>query len=90
MARCGKGAMCEFTFKELRIFLFGKKVCKECNVKMNRYKNYTIKEGIEVESIRSIDIMYTSDAKVRVYSFMYKCPNCNYEISLSEMANKEG
>lgn len=81
-----------FTPKELRYFLFGKKVCPRCGGHMEKSKEYETISGAEYNAIHKPTThgwYPTSAQKVKYYRYYYICEDCKARYSLSELAEPE-
>ncbi|MHC1686037.1 MAG: hypothetical protein AB6733_24430 [Clostridiaceae bacterium] len=75
----------EFTFEELKCFLFKKKVCRTCGSKMKRISR---EKYVGMEWFR--DTMINSRTYNEAYEvrFLYYCKRCNKMYTLEELAKK--
>ena len=74
----------DFTPKELKYFLFAKKICPRCGGKLSRSKEYRTRYGWEFHESR--DPVFSDNAKVKYYSYYFTCTDCGRKFSLSELA----
>ncbi|EKQ50980.1 MULTISPECIES: hypothetical protein [unclassified Clostridium] len=71
-----------FGFRELKYFLFSRKVCKICGTKM---KKVTSKKYVGMKKFRGIVTGLSYDKAYEVTIFYY-CPKCDKKYSLEELA----
>ena len=76
----------DFTMKELRYFLFVKKICPVCGGKLQRRNRWETKLGAEFHSIR--EPFLADNARVKYYSYYFTCPACGREYTLTELAEQ--
>ncbi len=76
----------DFTMKELKYYLFNKKICPKCNHKMIKSKVYEIVNGSTFNSKSSA--FFVPNSKVKHYYYLYKCSNCGVKYTLKELAEK--
>lgn len=78
----------EFTTKELKYLLFGKKVCKLCGTKLVKQKTMSIQTGAEVKGGRIQRGYFLPDnAQVKCYGYSYVGPSCGQVCPLADLAN---
>jgi len=81
-----RGVRYSFSLSELRYLLFKKKNCPDCNTKLTKQKSFEIRTDMFQNS--GIDPILASGSKVKQYSYAFKCDQCGYEISLSNLSKK--
>jgi len=74
----------QFSFGELKYFLFGKKICPKCGGMMSKHKGYETRKGSELNG-RS-DPFFISNARVKHYIYNFKCQQCGTQYRLEELA----
>lgn len=74
----------EFTLKELRYFLFGKKSCPGCGGEMLRSKGFETVSGRDVNS--KSNPCFVPSARVKQYQYFYTCTQCARRYTLRELA----
>lgn len=77
----------DFSSKEFRYFLFGKKICPKCGGRLQKQKCHELKRGSDFNS-RSVDT-FVPQAKVKHYFYVYICEKCGAEYSLTELAENK-
>lgn len=80
--RLGNIKQWSFEFKELKYFLFKKKVCKICGTKM---KKVTSEKYIGMKKFDGIITGPSYDKAYEVTIFYY-CPKCDEKYSIVELA----
>jgi len=77
----------EFTMKELKYFLFSKKICPKCNRKMSKSKGYEMADGsiFDTESVP----LYIKGREVKFYHYLFTCPICKLQYKLKDIANNQ-
>lgn len=79
-----KGFSYEFTKHELTYFLFKRKKCPKCGMKLEKRKEYETLSGSELNS--KSDPIFISNAKVKHYQYVFICQNCSSQYTLKELA----
>ncbi len=75
-----------FTPKEMKYFLFGKKICPRCGGKLIRHKTYETIYG----SMPFKDHADRIDPrKVKHHIYFYSCDHCRVTFSLAELAGEQ-
>lgn len=76
----------DFTIKELKYFLFGKKKCLRCRGKMEKRKAYeTVNSSIFKSNTSSL---FIQEAKVKHYHYIFTCRQCGAEYTLQDLIKK--
>ena len=76
----------DFTFKELKYFLFSRKKCPNCKHKMIQKKTCETRNGTDFNSSSSENILLANT--VKHYEYRYDCPKCGSSYTLKELAEK--
>lgn len=74
----------DFTGKELKYFLFGKKVCPKCHGKLEQNKGFETVEGAVFNS--KSEAFFIPNSQIKHYLYIYCCEKCGAEFKLSELA----
>ncbi len=80
-----KGFTYQFSAKELKYFLFGKKVCPRCGTWLVKQKCAEMVDGQTLASASTP--LYIQGREVKRYFYRYHCNNCGAEYELSQLAN---
>ncbi len=76
-----------FKPRELKYFLFGKKLCPRCGGKLVRSKESFTTRGALPNTINtSSDVTFIDTSKVKYYFYVYTCQECQSRYSLEELA----
>ena len=73
----------DFTPKELRYFLFGKKICPRCGGMMDRSREFETRQGCE---FHDREPFIAGNARVKYYFYVFTCQECGRKYRLSELA----
>lgn len=80
-----KGFTYQFSAKELKFFLFGKKLCPKCGASLIQEKCAEMADGQTLASASTP--LYIQGRGVKRYFYRYHCNNCSAEYELSQLAN---
>ena len=80
-----KGFTYQFSAKELKFFLFGKKLCPKCGASLIQEKCAEMADGQTLASASTP--LYIQGREVKRYFYRYHCKNCDAEYELSQLAN---
>ena len=75
----------DFTPRELKYFLFAKKVCPRCGGKLIKSKEYETRYGWEF--YERTEPILADNARVKYYSYYFTCEDCGKKYPLSELAS---
>ncbi len=77
----------EVVLKELRWYLFGRKICPSCRGKLVRYKPDEAK--IEAASKSTAQEVSVPNAPVKLLQYHYMCQSCRNQYTLEQLAQKK-
>lgn len=75
----------DFTFSEMKYFLFGKKICPHCGGKLIRKKTFETKNWGAFHT-RSDDDHISRNALTKHYQYFYICESCGRSYPLKELS----
>lgn len=79
----------DFTMKELKYFLFNKKVCPKCNHKLSKSKGYELVDG-SIFNTTSTPLYVQGRKEVKYYHYLFNCANCGSQYTLKELVQNKG
>lgn len=79
-----KGFRYDFTMKEIKYFLFNRKICPKCGGKLEKGKGYETVDGSTFYT--RANMFFAPNVKVKHYFYIYKCQQCGSEHMLSDLA----
>ena len=76
----------DFTPKELKYFLFAKKICPRCSGRLIRSKEYETRYGWEFHETR--EPFLADNERVKYYSYYFTCAGCGRKYPLRELVGE--
>lgn len=77
----------EFNMRELKYYLFSKKLCPKCKNKMIKSKGYELVDG-SIFSTASTPLYIQGRKEVKYYHYLFNCSKCGSQFTLEELAKK--
>ena len=79
-----QGVAYDFTPRELKYILFGKKKCPACGGALEKGKDYEFRHGSDYTDKRGF--FFADNEKVKHYTYYFVCKACGASYPLSELA----